>query len=164
MAKSAPAAPHPDAQRILDSLRVLVREIRISSTTAEQATGLSAAQLFVLRVLVREQGLSINDLAAQTLTHQSSVSVVVSKLESAGLIERRQAKDDARRVALHPTKTGNALAKRSPDPIQERLVASLNQLPATTRRQLANVLNQWVAVMGVSSSEPEMFFEAKRRG
>lgn len=164
MARTIPAEPRAQDRQILDCVRVLVREIRISSAATGRATGLSAAQLFVLRVLVREPGISVNVLAERTLTHQSSVSVVVGKLVVAGFIDRRKAAGDARRVALFPTPAGSSLAAGSAeDPIQERFIAALDRLSATTRRRLAADLRCWVAAMGVDAAEPEMFFESKRR-
>jgi DNA-binding MarR family transcriptional regulator len=164
MPRSAPADLRVEDRRILDCIRVLVREVRVSSTATEQATGLSAAQLFVLRVLAREPGLSVNALAARTLTHQSSVSVVVAKLVAADFVERRKADGDARRVALFPTSAGCKLANTQTDLIQERFIAGLDRMPARTRRRLAADMHQWVAAMGIDIIEPEMFFESKRRG
>lgn len=164
MPRTASPEPYASDQRILDCLRVLVREIRTSSTAAEQATGLSAAQVFVLRVLMREPGLGISALAHRTLTHQSSVSVVVRKLVAARLVTRRPAAGDGRGVALLPTAAGRALAQRSADPIQERFLDSLDRLPRGVRRRLAADLGRWIAAMGIDAIEPEMFFESKPRG
>lgn len=144
---------------ILDAVRILVREVRLSSLASQQATGLSAAQLFVLRTLAREPGLGVSALATRTLTHQSSVSVVVAKLIAAGLVGRRRSASDGRCARLHPTPAGLAIALGSADPIQERLVGALQRLSGTSRRRLAAELAHWVAELGVDASAPEMFFE-----
>ena len=154
----------PDSRLILDGLRLLVRELRASSAAAERATGLSGAQLFVLRALAREPGLGVAALAARTLTHQSSVSVVVAKLEERGLVERVRAADDARRLVLRPTAAGRRLGSGGPDPAQERLLAGLALLTPATRRRLAADLARWTAAIGLAGGAPEMFFEAPRDG
>lgn len=164
MPRTAPAESRAADQLILDCIRVLFREIRTSSAATEQATGLSAAQVFVLRALVREPGLSVNALARRTLTHQSSVSVVVRKLVAAGLVVRRPVVGDGRSVALDPTASGRVLAKRSADPIQERFLQSLDRLPLGVRQRLATDLGHWITAMGIDVAEPEMFFESKLRG
>ncbi|MGZ3406901.1 MAG: MarR family transcriptional regulator, partial [Polyangia bacterium] len=94
------------SQRVLDSIRRIVRLLREGSRASEESVGLSAAQLFVLQKLDPEQPLSLNELAARTLTHQSSVSVVVSRLVERGLVLRRPAASDARRLELLPSKRG----------------------------------------------------------
>lgn len=67
-------------------------------------------------------------------------------------------------MCLEPTAAGRALAARSADPVQTRLFAGLARLPAETRRQLARTLVRWISVIGLYDSEPELFFEPKRRG
>ncbi len=64
----------------MDCIRHIFKALRVSSSQLEKELGLSAAQIFVLRKLCEEPGLSINDLAVRTTTHQSSVSVVVKKV------------------------------------------------------------------------------------
>src|SRR4051794_22052590 len=93
-----------DVRAVLDSIRRIVRELRLSSRAAEKHVGLSGAQLFVLQKLA-EGGcaLSLNELADRTLTHQSSVSVVVQKLAERRLIKTFRSSQDGRRVELSLT-------------------------------------------------------------
>src|SRR5438034_4949060 len=92
---------------VLDCVRRIVQTLRVSGRAAEQRVGLTGAQLFVLRQLAAAEGpLSVNELAERTFTHQSSVSVVVHKLETRGLVRRLRSPDDARRMQLSPTPAG----------------------------------------------------------
>src|SRR6185503_16100380 len=94
-------SPDADARQVLDSIRRIVQTLRVGSRAAERDLGLSAAQLFVLAKLqAADAPLSVGDLAERTLTHQSSVSVVVQKLEQRGLVTRARNTRDARRVQL----------------------------------------------------------------
>src|SRR5688500_1533543 len=93
-----------EARAVLDSIRLIVQTLRISSRAAERDVGVSAAQLFVLtKLAAANKPLSVGELADRTLTHQSSVSVVVQKLEKQGLVARTRSQDDARRVELSLT-------------------------------------------------------------
>src|SRR5437763_15520097 len=85
-----------DAHDVLDAIRRIVQALRESSRLAESRVGLSGAQLFVLRTLAESPGLSLNEVAALTRTHQSSVSVVVTRLARDGLVRKRTAGRDAR--------------------------------------------------------------------
>jgi DNA-binding MarR family transcriptional regulator len=78
-----------EVQAVLDGIRRIVHSLHASSRAAERRIGLSAAQLFVLRRLAETDGLSINELAEKTFTHQSSVSVVASRLEARRLVARQ---------------------------------------------------------------------------
>src|SRR5260221_14725566 len=91
---------------VLDAIRRIVQALRESSRAAEKHAGLSGAQLFVLQALAESPGLSLNELAERTRTHQSSVSVVVTRLSRARLIERSTAPGDARRAELRLSALG----------------------------------------------------------
>ena len=67
--RSTPAVPH--AQLALDALRRIVQALRTSSAHAQHDTGLSGAQLFVLRQL-EASALSINALAERRVIHKKS--------------------------------------------------------------------------------------------
>ena len=146
------------SQRVLDSFRRIVRLLREGSHASEKSVGLSAAQLFVLQKLEPTRPLSLNELAERTLTHQSSVSVVVSKLVERGLVQRRPAPGDARRLALLPTKEGLRLRDRAPAPAQDRLIAALAALPAAERSRLADGLERLVRALGLDERAAPMLF------
>src|SRR5690348_2220438 len=61
----------------VDAFRRVLREIRVMARKGELSTGLSAAQTFVLSVLIERPGASLNELAESTLTDRSSVAAVV---------------------------------------------------------------------------------------
>jgi DNA-binding MarR family transcriptional regulator len=159
---AARAAKSTDAatREVLDAIRRIVRALRESSRAAERAVGIGAAQLFVLHRLAAAPGLSLNELAARTFTHQSSVSVVVSRLVERGLLTRERGGDDGRRLAISVTPAGQALLARAPAAAQERLLAGLGLMGAGSRRQLADLLGRLVALMALPDRNPPMFFEA----
>jgi DNA-binding MarR family transcriptional regulator len=146
----------------MDALRRIVRALRISSRAVERDVGVSGAQLFVLRQLAAAPGLSLNDLVARTLTHQSTVSEVVSRLVERGLVSRRAAADDARRAELQLSAKGRALLRGAPEAVQEDLVSGFGRLPAAQRRALADALGAWIEASGLADVEPTMFFEVPR--
>jgi DNA-binding MarR family transcriptional regulator len=143
----------------LDSLRRIVRGLRLYARHCETHLGLSAAQLFALRKVQEAGRLSLRELAQATLTDLSSVSVVAERLRTKGLLRRRQADDDRRRAELTVTTAGLALLKRSPDPLQDRLIASLNSLPSTRRQALERDLAKLVRDAGLDSQAAHLFFE-----
>jgi DNA-binding MarR family transcriptional regulator len=148
-----------DLRTVLDALRHLVRELRRTASVAESRLGISAAQLFVLQTLANGKAGSINELADLTLTHQSSVSVVVSRLVERNLVRRVQSAIDARRMEIELTDAGRKLLGRAPEVAQTRLFEALRRLPAGERRRLAATLKTLVAHMGAPSLPPELFFE-----
>jgi DNA-binding MarR family transcriptional regulator len=163
MRLTSPRPSPTDAERALTALRRLVRALRTGATGVRRGVGISGAQLFVLRELVRQPGRSMHELMAATLTTQSTVSEVVARLIERGLVSRETAVADRRRAILTPTAAGRALVRRAPPVIQADLIAALRRLPATTRRTLANGLEQWLAVADLAEAPAPMFFEPARR-
>src|SRR4051812_17880436 len=103
-----------DTRSVLDSIRRIVRALRVSSRAAEKQVGLSGAQLFVLQKLAEgERPLSINELAERTLTHQSSVSVVVQRLVAKRLVVVARAPSDRRRTELTLSAAGRRVIANS---------------------------------------------------
>src|SRR3954465_5527311 len=117
--------PDRSTRAVLDAVRTIVRALRESSRQAERAGGMSGAQLFVLQRLAGAAPLSLNELAQRTHTHQSSVSVVVTKLARRGLVARARAAADGRRLEITLTPAGRAVLGRAPAAAQERLIAAL---------------------------------------
>jgi DNA-binding MarR family transcriptional regulator len=152
-------------QRVMDSIRRVVRLLREASREAEEHVGLSAAQLFVLQKLDPDRPLSIKELAARTLTHQSSVSVVVSRLVERGLVARRPADHDGRQLALTLTARGLNLLGRAPGASQDRIIAAIAALSRRQQTTLAQSLELLVAALGIDEREVPMLFgeDAPRR-
>jgi MarR family transcriptional regulator, lower aerobic nicotinate degradation pathway regulator len=159
VAREGNAVSDRSTRAVLDGIRHIVRTLREASRSAERTVGLSAAQLFVLQRLAGARALSVNELAARTLTHQSSVSVVVTKLARRGLVERIRASDDARRVEVSMTNAGRAVLARAPSATQDRLIAALALMGRPARSRLARDLGLLVDVMGIDRRHPPMFFE-----
>src|SRR5689334_1546776 len=91
----------PDDIRLaLDAFRRIIQTLRSSARDIERRTGISTAQLFALQQLANAPGASVNELAARTFTHQSSVSVVVQRLVKQRLVAKVTSSDDRRRVRL----------------------------------------------------------------
>lgn len=148
-----------DGAAALDSLRRIVRALGISARTAERSIGVTGAQLLVLRVLHAHPAQSLNELAALTFTHQSTVSVVVDRLVTRGFVTRSRSAADGRRVVLTLTTAGGRALRRAPPPTQMRLIAAINALPPGQRRALAAALESVVNSMDLTTEPAGMFFD-----
>lgn len=153
-------------REVLDDLRKIVRDLRVTARTAERAAGISGAQLFVLQVLADGRVASLNELADRTYTDQSSVSVVVRRLVERDLVTRKPSSTDARRVELQLTAAGRNLLKRCPEPMQTRMVTALQRMKGTDLDMLRRGLAALVASIGIEGERVEMFFdeEPKKNG
>jgi DNA-binding MarR family transcriptional regulator len=151
------------ASTVLDSLRKIVRFLRLSASAAEAKSGVSTAQLFVLSQLATAPAASIRALAERTLTDPSSVSVVVSKLEERGLVSRAAVEDDKRRAEIAITSKGRAVVAGAPALPQQKMLAALEGMSEARRKAIAHALEELVTAIGAESVEPRMFFEDEPR-
>jgi DNA-binding MarR family transcriptional regulator len=163
------SATPSDAQNleILNVFRWITQMMRVAARATEATTDLTTAQLFVLSKIAAKSGLSLNEVAGETHTHQSSVSVVVQRLVERGLVARSRSAHDARRLELRLTPRGRTKFSRAPDPVQNQLIEALGRLSADDRRALHHGLQRFGDALGVAHSVPAMFFEdesvARRR-
>jgi DNA-binding MarR family transcriptional regulator len=146
-------------ERILDSIRKIVRALRLSSRSVEKHFGLSGAQLFVLQKLKETSTLTINELAERTLTHQSSVSVVVSRLVEKDLVKRSLSKKDARKIEVTLTSSGKKLLKSPHQTAQERLVGAVEKFSPQEQEYLATLLEKMLAIAELDEVPATLFFE-----
>ncbi len=157
-AKSAPKGPQQEIRAVLDGVRRLVQGLHNSSRDTEKRLGLSAAQLFVLHKLASERGLSVNALAERTLTHQSSVSAVVSRLVEGGFVSRAPSEADRRRVQLSLTRKGRATLEKAPEAAQERLISAIEGLSKAERRVLTSGLAKLSFALTPTETPATMLF------
>jgi DNA-binding MarR family transcriptional regulator len=141
-----------DMTRVIDSIRVLVKALRDSGRDAEQKLGITSAQLYVLQAL-RDRPASINELAARTYTHQSSVSMVVARLVESRLVTRTAARGDARKLSISLTASGRNLVKKAPDAAQTRLINALGAMSKSDLKSLASQLNHLTDIMDAQEQE-----------
>ena len=155
---AADRASDATTRRVMDSLRRIVRVLG-ASARGPGRHGATGAQLFVLRQIDAAPGLSIGELAARTLTGQSTVSEVVTRLVERGMVSRRANPADARQTRLQLTARGRAAVQDTDPTAQERLAAGLVALDAAERAQLARALERWLDAAGLAELPATMFFE-----
>lgn len=164
------AAPGADETRTKDAptavmvaLRRIVRFLRLADREAEIACGLSAAQLFVLETLAKSPSISQAELAARTLTDQSSVSTVTAKLVERGLVARVVSAEDRRRTELSLTAAGKKTLTRAPKIPQHAIIGAVRAMPDPQRGELVRSLESLVVAIGADEVAPRFFFEDEGR-
>jgi DNA-binding MarR family transcriptional regulator len=152
-----------EATDALVALRRIVRSLRLADREAEVACGLSAAQLFVLETLATAPNISQAELAARTLTDQSSVSTVVAKLVEREYVSRTVAKSDRRRTELALTAAGKQVLARAPEAPQRAMISAIRAMPAARRAALVRSLGDLATILGADRLAPRMLFDDEPR-
>jgi len=147
----------------LRALRTLVASLSRSARSIEWRTGVTNAQLFLLRQLAEAEPLSVNALAERARTNQSTVSSVVSRIVDAGLVRRARVPDDGRRVALSLSPKGRRLLRRAPTPPTEALFDGLASLSDKEARALETGLTALLAALRLKPDQAPLLFEDEPR-
>jgi DNA-binding MarR family transcriptional regulator len=148
-----------DSAAALVALRRIIRFLRLADREAESTYGLTAAQLFVLISLAEAPAGSMAELAERTLTDQSSVSIVVSRLETKRLVTRKPSPNDRRRVQLKLTPAGKKIAAHGPTAPQPKIIDAIDSMPPAKRTEVVRALEHLARAIGAGDVEPLMLFE-----
>lgn len=151
-----------DVALAVDAFRRILRELRRAARKTELATGLSAAQTFVLNAVSSSPGCSLNDVAAMTMTDRTSVAAIVDRLLDDRYLTRTQSDDDRRRASLSITPRGERAIREAAPPPTKLLVDALRALPAAERTRLSRSLSLLVDSMGLANEPAGMLFEDER--
>jgi DNA-binding MarR family transcriptional regulator len=152
-----PASGQVEGLRLL---RTVVAGLHRSARAIESSTGVTNAQLFLLRQVASNEGLSVTELAARVGARPNAVSPVLGRLISAGLVRKSIAHADARRAELRLTPAGRRLLRRAPIPPTEELVAALSQLATQDLQALVQGLTALAAGLGLDPDAAPLLFES----
>lgn len=143
---------------IVQGLRRITKALEEYSREVYRAYGLTGPQLWALKTLHRRGALTAGELAQALVVHQSSVSVLVARLERRRLVRRVRRRGDRRFVEITLTEAGRALAEQSPEPAQGRLLHQLRQMPAVEVARIRDAVDALVAAMEAGGVEARFFF------
>ena len=94
------------------AVKALQRELERGSNELVKPLGLTGPQADALVVIGQAQPIALKDLGRLLIAEAGHPSRLVDRLVEAGLVERRPAGDDRRRIELRLTPAGRRLARR----------------------------------------------------
>jgi DNA-binding MarR family transcriptional regulator len=147
-----------DSAHIVQGLRRIVKAIQTYSQDVRSAYGLTGPQLWALKTLLREGKMTVGRLAAALAVHQSSVSILLDRLEKRGFVRRIRRRPDRRVVQVELTGPGLTLAADAPEAAQGRLLHALEAMSAEQLRRTRRVVDQLVAAMEAGDVNARFFF------
>ena len=115
------ATPDPAAEAVADRLHSVAIHLLRQLRREDEASGLSAARLSALSVVVFAGPLSVGDLARAEQVRSPTMSRVVADLEALGLVVRAPSPTDGRAVVVTATAQGRTVLQAG----RRRRVASL---------------------------------------
>jgi DNA-binding MarR family transcriptional regulator len=140
---------NPDTvSEIVDNLRRVFQVVNGQSKKAERETGLTGPQLWAIKIISQGAPIMVSEIARQMYLHPATVVGILDRLEKQDLVTRVRSNEDRRVVRVEMTTRGEALVKKAPEVAQGLLVAGLEKLPLKRLKNIAEGLDQLVALLG----------------
>ena len=133
--------------KILMDLRRITRAIDLNSKKLSSETSLTAPQVVSLIAVYHHGALTLAEIAEQVHLSSSTMVGIIDRLEAKNLVIRERSKTDRRQVLIRITDEGQKMAKKSPLPLQEKLIESLSKLSEAQQRNLAKALELLVKML-----------------
>ncbi|MBL0140912.1 MAG: MarR family transcriptional regulator [Betaproteobacteria bacterium] len=125
---------------------------RVSDTHVRR-TGLTPPQFDIVVTLGNTPGLSFKELGNRTLITKGTLTGVVDRLESRGLVERVACPNDGRSTLVRLTPEGQLLFGKVFEPHLDFLAPAFESMPECGRKELEKRLKQLREALEKKSDE-----------
>jgi DNA-binding MarR family transcriptional regulator len=134
-------------EQILRSLRRIIRAVDLYSRKLMAEHGLSGPQLLCLKQLAKQGELLSGALAKGMSLSPATVTGILDRLESRGLVVRERRIEDKRTVVVRLTVAGRKLIGQAPSPLQDDFLVKLRSLPERRQASICRTLKTIVTMM-----------------
>ena len=111
--------------------------------------GITYPQYLVLMVLWEHNNMTVNAISNKLLLNTNTVTPLLKRMETQGLLKRKRSKEDERRVEVSLSKTGAALREKAaqiPLKLSKGLIPDVLSLEEV--QQLKDLLNRLIDHLG----------------
>jgi len=111
--------------------------------------GITYPQYLVLMVLWEHESMTVNAISNKLLLNTNTVTPLLKRMETQGLLKRKRSKEDERRVEVSLSKTGAALREKAaqiPLKLSKGLIPDVLSLEEV--QQLKDLLNRLIDHLG----------------
>lgn len=134
-------------KEVLIALRRVIRATDLHSRHLARTTGLTAPQILVLQA-IRDSGLvTIGELARAVSLSQATVTTILDRLETRGLVYRQRSEQDKRKVHAYLTPVGVAVLQDAPVPLQDQFAARFAALQDWEQAMVIAALQRVASMM-----------------
>lgn len=134
-------------ERILGSLRRIIRAVDLYSRYLALRYSLTGPQLVCVRQLLKHGAMAPGEMARRISLSPATITGIVDRLEKRGIVSRERSLEDKRKVVIALTDTGEQLVKQMPPPLHETFSNRLAELTPEEQAEIDRVLAQIVEMM-----------------
>ena len=153
-ARSAEAVAGDEVLQFMRSLWAVAHALRKTSKRMSRELGITGPQRLVVRVLGLSPGMSAGEMADVLHLHPSTLTGVLRRLVSSGLVRRQADPADARRSVLALTARGQRLNVPTAGTVEASVRGALQRISADNRGVAAEVLSLVAARLSAAGAAP----------
>lgn len=134
-------------EQLLISLRRVIRAIDLHSRQLNKQSGLTGPQLMVMQKIAQLDAPLAKQVAEEITLSAATVTTIINRLESRGLVNRQRSETDKRKVHLYLSDSGQAILNSAPKPLQEHFIKRYQGLDEWEQSQLLSSIERIASMM-----------------
>ncbi|MFK7915226.1 MAG: MarR family winged helix-turn-helix transcriptional regulator [Pseudomonadales bacterium] len=134
-------------EQVLINLRRIIRATDLYSRRLSKQVGLTTPQLLVLQAIQSLSAVSIKTLSGEVALSQATVTTIIDRLETRGLVTRQRSTVDKRVVHPALTADGEAMLKQAPTPLQDLFSIKFEALEGWEQSMIVASLQRVASMM-----------------
>lgn len=138
-------------EELLVSIRKVIRAIDLHSKQLNKSSGLTGPQLLIMQEIARVKGVTASQIAKQINLSAATVTNILDRIESRGLITRVRSDNDKRRVSLFLSEQGKASLIDAPQPLQEHFIQKFCSLESWEQSLLLSSMERIASMMDATN-------------
>lgn len=140
--------PDDRSHEVLIALRRIIRATDLHSKRLFKTSGLTIPQVVVLQS-IRDLGeVTTGQISTRVSLSQGTVTTILDRLESRGLIERYRSVADRRVVHARLTRQGHATLRKAPPLLHEQFANAFAALSVAKQERIIQTLQEIAGMMG----------------
>jgi len=142
-------------QELYTSFREVNQAFHQSMIHSTQRLGITRLQFFVLKIVMENPGIGLNELSEKIYSVTSTTSGIVDRMVRAGWLNRERPSSNRRSIMLTLTPEGEELRERLLEIREAEITRALAQIPAEDVVALQRIHKQIVNIIQRQREEEE---------
>ncbi|ALT00327.1 MarR family winged helix-turn-helix transcriptional regulator [Lacimicrobium alkaliphilum] len=147
---------------LLIALRKVIRAIGLHSKQLEKHVDLTVPQLLIMAGIADDSGPMVKELASATNLSPATVTSILDRLQSRGLILRQRDAKDKRKVGVFLTEKGKSVYAKAPQPLQASFVKRFAELEDWEQNQLVFAVQRLASMMDAKDIDASPLLEVSQ--
>jgi len=148
-------------EELLISIRKVIRAIDLHSKQLTKSSGLTGPQLLIMLEIERTKEITASQIAKTINLSAATVTSILDRLESKGLINRVRSLQDKRRVGLFLSDAGKECLIDAPKPLQAHFIQKFCRIEEWEQSLLLSSMQRIAVMMDADELDAAPVLEIK---